>query len=438
MALTLECLVEALRPGVAIALSEADFREARDGFLDTLAVAHAGRGEQVIGLLDTIYPHNSGLAEIEALKLAVAAHALDYDDVQMASVSHASAVLVPALIAAAGEARAVTARTTSTQTDVASLDVARAYLIGLRAAAIIGRALGPAHYMAGWHATSTIGPIAAAAAVACLWQLDDIQWRHAMSLATCQASGMQRSFGAMAKPLQAGVAASAGIRAATWGRAGITGGDTFAAQGFWSLYGAGGAQSDRLEEILAPQMGDRVSRKAYPCCYASHRLISAALALREMPAASQMARMRLTVQSGTLLPLTRQAPPICGNDAKFCGEYLVAAAFIDGSIGLGHFTPQALERPDIRRLSNQIDIVQQGPPAQSLEDGVVSAACIDASGHVLCQTTVTLFPGSPMQPLSDKQLDEKMLDCCGGQAETVLAIRHSVDELLAGSQSRQS
>ena len=51
---------------------------------------------------------------------------------------------------------------------------------------------------------------------------DESAFRSAISIAAAQAGGMQRNFGTMAKPLQAGLAASAGVRAARLAVAGVT------------------------------------------------------------------------------------------------------------------------------------------------------------------------------------------------------------------------
>ena len=99
-------------------------------------------------------------AALAALVNATAAHALDYDDNFRPAITHASAVLVPALLAIA-EARGADGRA-----------VVDAYLVGLEAQAAIGRGVNPSHYTLGWHSTSTVGAIGTAAGVAWLAGLD--------------------------------------------------------------------------------------------------------------------------------------------------------------------------------------------------------------------------------------------------------------------------
>ena len=95
-----------------------------------------------------------------ALANGTAAHALDFDDMCFVSLAHPSAPLVPAALAAA-ELAARPARRCSTPTSSASRSKAR-----------LGRAMNPRHYQRGWHCTSTLGTIGAAAAASRLLGLD--------------------------------------------------------------------------------------------------------------------------------------------------------------------------------------------------------------------------------------------------------------------------
>jgi 2-methylcitrate dehydratase PrpD len=117
-------------------------------------------------------------AAVAALVNGTAAHALDYDDNFYPAISHASAVLVPALLAAA-----VPLKTSGR----ALVD---AYLVGLEAQAAVGLGVNPSHYTVGWHSTSTCGAIGTAAGVARLIGLDAAAIARAMSIAVSTASGI--------------------------------------------------------------------------------------------------------------------------------------------------------------------------------------------------------------------------------------------------------
>ena len=135
-----------------------------------------------------------------ALVNGTAAHALDFDDNFDPAKAHASAVLVPAILALA-EQEGASGR--------ACLD---AYIAGLQILGRVGQGVNPAHRNRGWHATATVGAIGAAAACARLLRLD----ARARPPTRCRSrpawpAGFMSQFGTMTKPVHAGLAAKAGV-----------------------------------------------------------------------------------------------------------------------------------------------------------------------------------------------------------------------------------
>jgi 2-methylcitrate dehydratase PrpD len=74
--------------------------------------------------------------------------------------------------------------------------------------------MNPRHYTRGWHCTSTLGVMSAAAGASRLLGLDPHTTAHALAIAASSASGLKENFGTMVKPLHAGLAASDGVTAA--------------------------------------------------------------------------------------------------------------------------------------------------------------------------------------------------------------------------------
>ena len=140
--------------------------------LDTVGVTLAGASEPASRIVRQVVAAEGGDAcgvfgtavrasmSGAALANGTAAHALDYDDMCFVSLAHPSAPLVPAVLAAA-ESERLTGR--------AVLD---AYVVGFEIEARLGRLMNPRHYQRGWHCTSTLGTIGAAAAVSRLLGLD--------------------------------------------------------------------------------------------------------------------------------------------------------------------------------------------------------------------------------------------------------------------------
>ena len=124
----------------------------KNSVVDTVAVMIAGERTNFSGALrnsmDRMYsanPHENSLAD-SAMYDAYMAHCLDYDDVHGQSLSHLSAVVVPALIAGESLMKSL------------AFDFVAGYAVACQAAAALLAGLGGlSHYGRGWHATSTVG-----------------------------------------------------------------------------------------------------------------------------------------------------------------------------------------------------------------------------------------------------------------------------------------
>ena len=274
-------------------------------------------------------------------------------------------------------------------------DVLRAYVVGFEAGAGVGRALAGLHYEKGWHATSTIGVIAAAAAGGRLLGLAVDAASDALGLALAQASGMQASFGSDAKALQAGFAAAAAVRACLLAASGIGASERIldGPKGFFDLYTTGGADSSALEELgrLPPAIVDPgLEVKLYPICYAAHRAIEAALHLRaDAPTvAATIAAIEIEGSPGAHTPLLRTLPQD-GDAARFSVEYGVACALVDGGVGLSSFTEAMLARPAIAALMTRCRVGETGTPGEvrratvrlRMQDGSVREHAVSRSAN---------------------------------------------------------
>ena len=188
---------------------------AKVAFLDWFAVLMAGKDEPLVLKLihyadltggneqATVLGHGlrKNISQAALINGAMS-HALDYDDTMTNFLGHPSVTLFPALVAL------------SEWKEKKGIDFLTAYIIGLKAGAVIGACAGFEHYSAGWHGTSTIGRMASAAGCARLLGLDKQQTVYALGIAGTQASGLKRVFGTMCKPYHAGKASQVGLEAA--------------------------------------------------------------------------------------------------------------------------------------------------------------------------------------------------------------------------------
>ncbi len=393
--------------------------QVRRAFLDTLAVALAGASEPCARITADYARKLAAVPEATLFGLGVrtaaaeaalvngtAAHALDYDDVSEAMMGHPSAPLVPAIVASAERAGA------------SGEEATLAYVAGFEVQARLGRMLGPSHYARGWHPTSTLGTLGAAAAASRIFGLDEHRTSMALGMACSLAAGCRQQFGSMTKPLHAGVAARNGVTAALLAADGLTADPTAieAPLGFGRLYGGDGLDVDRglhgLGEtwlILEPGIGV----KKYPCCYATHCALDAALELRglhgERVAAARA--VEVVAPQGALAPLIHDRPAT-GLEGKFSMPYCVAAALTDGDVRLATFSDEAVMRPEVRRLMERVR-VREEPRREGVRTPFYAELRLDL-GDMQVRAFVDTPRGDPRKPLTWGELVDKFRDCAAG------------------------
>jgi 2-methylcitrate dehydratase PrpD len=422
--------------GVSIASAPAEVVErARAAVIDTAGVILAGRDEPVTRIAAELVAEEGGAPVAShlgstlmtapgsaALLNGIAGHALDYDDVSVSVTGHPSVVVLPAALAAAELAGATGAQ------------LLEAYLAGEEVMAKLGLAVGPGHYAAGWHATSTLGTLGAALAAGKLLRLDAGRLAHALAIAVSEAAGSRRNFGTMTKPFHAGHAARCGVVAAQLAARGMTGDLTAleAPLGFFALYGHGRGDADAVARTLGDPYDlatAGLSVKKYACCFATHRAADGVLGLRAEHGfdAADVEGVTVTVPVGGVSPLIHDRP-VTGLEGKFSMQYVVAAALLDGRVGLDAFSDRAVRRPEAQALLPSVS-VREDPSIETgdrpIEEGHVTVEVRLRGGPALARR-VAHPRGSPDDPLGPDELAGKFLDCASGvldpdRAERALA-----------------
>jgi 2-methylcitrate dehydratase PrpD len=346
-------------------------------------------------------------AAIAAMVNGTAAHALDYDDNFHPAISHASAVLVPALLATAGPMK------------ISGLALVDAYLIGLEAQAAIGFGVNPSHYTIGWHSTSTCGAIGTAAGVSRLIGLDAAATARAMSMAVSLASGIKGQFGTPAKPFHAGMAARNAVEAAALGSAGLTGRLDIleTAQGFRDLFGgpdANGWERLTLGQPLAIE-SHGVIPKRHPCCGSTHYVVDMVLELKARHgfAADDVATLDCLVGIANARNLSYPEPED-EMQARFSMHYCVALALSQDRLSLADFTPAMIARPQIRRLLKLTTMT-----ARSREEELAAKngrlphkLAIRLNNGTELKAERQHAKGSMTDPFDDADRIAKFKDCC--------------------------
>jgi 2-methylcitrate dehydratase PrpD len=349
-------------------------------------------------------------AAIAAMVNGTAAHALDYDDNFHPAISHASAVLVPALLAAGWPIK------------IGGRALVDAYLIGLEAQAAVGIGVNPSHYTIGWHSTSTCGAIGTTAGVSRLIGLDAAATARAISMAVSLASGIKGQFGTPAKPFHAGMAARNAVEVAALGSAGMTGRLDIleTAQGFRDLFGgpdASGWDGLTLGQPLAMERHG-VIPKRHPCCGSTHYIVDMVLELRAKHgfAADDVAALDCLVGIANARNL-RYPNPEDEMQARFSMHYCVALALSQDRLNLADFTPAMIARPQIRRLLKLTTMTARTREEELAANGdrLPHKLVIRLNNGTELKAERRHAKGSMTDPFDDADRIAKFKDCCAAR-----------------------
>ena len=428
-------------------LSDEAVHWSKVALLDTIGVTLAGSSEAAPRLLEEVVAAGSAgpclvfgsdrrIGAIDAAHVnGTAAHALDFDNTASNIGGHVSAVMVPALIAAA-EAYGSSGK-----------DLLLAHAAGFQTGRI-GRALNPLHSEKGWHPTATLGIFAVTAACARLLGLSVDQIETALALSTSLAAGTKANFGTMTKPLHAGQCARGGLMSALLARRGFTANaDAFEhKQGFLKLFSDGGRYDVArvLEAWGAPFDIERpgASYKLYPCCYSTHSAIQGALSLvREhgVFAADEIERVE-TRTSERALKHTDRPYPRTPLEAKFSVQYCVLRALTEGKVVLEHFEGTAHADPGIQALLARTQSSTYEGPFFNDEDRFDAIVRVTLRDGRVLETRVDAPLGrTAADPVPTDALNDKFRDCAGrvlskDSADAVCRRIWAIDEVASVSE----
>lgn len=329
--------------GIALAASADEFATAA---LGGLGVYGATGPATVIGTAVT------APAPLAILANGALAHALDFDDTHPASITHASAVVIPTILAL-GETHGLDGRAAIT-----------AAVTGYETITRLGMAAAGVFHARGWHATSVCGPLAAALAAGKCAGLEMPELTSALGIAGSFSSGVMEFLedGSWVKRVHPGWAAHGGAVAAGLAGGGVTG-PASVLEGRFGIYRAFVERApDRapFETLGRDWETVRVGFKAYPCCHLSHAYLDCALRLRREHAiaASAIESVECRVPAGEVPiicePRAGKLQPRTPYDAKFSLPYSVAAALVTGRVDLDTFAEDGLNDPAVLALTARV------------------------------------------------------------------------------------
>jgi 2-methylcitrate dehydratase PrpD len=389
----------------------------RRGIADCVGVAFAAAHEPVaehaLALAGTVprgesriwtAPVRAGSAEA-AFANATIGHALDFDDTGLDG--HPSVVLAPVVLAEAewlgrpwGDAVAAYVAGYETWAELVSRDADK-------------------HHGKGWHPTAVFGTVAGAAASAWLRGLSAERASHALGIAASMAGGLVANFGSMTKPLQVGFAARNGIVAAALAESGVTA----APDALESPRGFLAAVSPRGQVRLGGdcRAGDEwqilrqgLNVKRYPACYATHRIIDAAISLHPQLGPRLDDIEEVAVEIGELqAAMLRSSTPRTPLDAKFSAEFTVACALAHGHVDLADFSEAAVLSPVLQQLLRKVRVVRLADhdPEEPLFSPEDRLAVRLRDGSELRAEPVRRALGHATRPVGMEELRAKFMAC---------------------------
>ena len=367
-----------------------------------------------------------------ALANGAAAHALDFDDQHDPARVHVFCVILPAVLAAVeAEKRPVSGRE---------------MILALATGVEVFCRLGLACYNSlgkGWHPTTALGTISAAAAVSRIFGLDAAQTLNALGLAFVQLSGTTQFIAdsALAKRVGPGFAARSGLLAAQLARYGITGPHRFleGQAGLFNLHERG----EIAPELVADDFGTlwqvrNLSMKPFPCCRCTHTAIQLALELREkglLPEDIASGEIELGEVNrkivGAAFDRTHPTPIV---HAQFNAAYAFAAALRDGKVTIATFTPERIRADDVAFATAFETRSTPDYPETAIAPARVSITTRD--GRVVTAERLTM-KGAPDEPMSEAEVFAKFRSCLewgfGSRVERIAALQDFVMRLDAAA-----
>lgn len=410
--LTSRCLIDGL--GVMLAGSEQPGMAALDRFIG------AEGGSPQARLVGAAARRVS--APRAALWAGTAGHAMDWDDTQLAEgpgrpyglLMHPT---VPPLAAGLAVSDLVA---TETGMPVNGRRFAVAFNAGFEVGCKVAEAIDPDHYMRGFHTSGTIGTFAAAATAARLLELDAAATARALGIAASMAAGIRAGFGTMVKPLHVGRAAENGVTAALLARAGLSA-DEEALDGKWgylAVAGPGGEPAlvrERFGEPLS-MVSPGISIKPYPSGVLTHPSMDAlAFLMRdEKLAADDVESVTLAAGRNVLGPI-RYRIATTELEGKFSFAFLLSAIILTGRCGKAEFTDAFVASPECQAMQQRVETRFDQAIEDMGWDRIRSRVeVVTRDGRRIERWADENYRGSPHNPLSDREVEDKFRDCAAG------------------------
>lgn len=399
--------------------------------LDGLGLYVAGSEEHSVAILADEAAHVGGREDAMLLGrgdrrvpaaqaarvLGTAGHAHDWDDSQVSlDPAHIYGLLTHPTIPPLSAAIVMSQR-------IGGVDGRRfmeAFLVGFEVECKISEWMLPQHYMQGMHSSGTVGTFGAYVAAARMLGLEGDRLRQGFGIAASLAAGIRCNFGTMTKPLHVGRAAENGVTAALMAERGFTA-DPDALDGPWGFMAVqgGGVSEEKLSQgfgrtwtIAEPG----ISIKPYPCGVLTHPTIDLMqrLVIESDVAPDNIEKVTVHAGSNILNPIRY---PIAANhlQAKFSLPAALAMIALNRQAGKREFSDAFVASDEMqamqRRIRTELDPEIEAQGFDKMRSRITLTL---KDGSEISGSADERYRGGPENPLTDKELEEKVRSCCDG------------------------
>lgn len=338
-----------------------------------------------------------------ALVNGTAVHGFEFDDLHPRSIVHVGCVTLPAALAVA-EQRGIEP----------GERLLTAVVAGIEVAARVGRSVGAAHLLAGWHPTGTHGTFAAAVAAGVMLGLDAPRMADAIGIGASQSAGLMASqYGSMVKRFHAGRAAQSGVYAALLAADGFAGIDDVLETPYGGYCSTMAPAHDAA--ALTDGLGEtwetaQVGFKPYPTNGSCHPSIDALLALRREQSveARDVAALTIHVSSATEQHVGWAYRPVSVTAAQMNLPYIAAAVLTDGAASVDQFTEERIRNAGLIELAGRVEVLADAD-IDARGDGARHATRLElrlSDGRVL-NAQRDFAHGSARDPLTGADVEAK-------------------------------
>jgi 2-methylcitrate dehydratase PrpD len=329
-------------------------------------------------------------------------HGVELDDAHGSGLIKAGSVLIPALFAAA-----------ELNPKVSGAEAIAALVAGYELAIRVAKAINPGHRHRGYHTTSTVSVLGAAAITARMLGCNEGQIADAIGLAVMQSSGIQAYLDdpCMAKPFGPGKAAFNGVLAGVMASRGFTGPKKAleSKEGFFNAFTDQVRTGDLLDGFGREFAIMEVGFKPHAACRYAHGPIDIAQRIFEEGVTADKVKQVTVKMSELAIRQASKYPCPSLNAAMGSTQFGIALALTKGRNGLKDYW-DGYEDKSIHALAGKVTLDREPEFGVGGRQAVVT---VETSDGRKISYRHEEPKGEPTNPLTTEQLNSKFTSTAG-------------------------